>query len=91
MTNEQRQQRITRIRAESPDDTYFEGFGGSAQDAETLVFSCTREAPAIGVRPPYSFEIRIPVNPAEFAPESIENEYGCVSIREWSDLADRIE
>ena len=85
-----REQRIAHIKRTAPEDSYLKGFGGSTMAAETLVFYVHRAAPALGVRPPYSFEVRIPVRPKGFPVEQVEQEYGCVAIAEWNELNERI-
>ena len=87
-----RTEMIERHKQEAPEDSYFQGFGGSSVAFETMVFSVSRDAPAIGIRMPYSFEVRIPLKLRAWVGglEAIEQEYGCIAIRDWSELEDRI-
>lgn len=92
----ERQARIAAIKAEAPEDSHFEGFGGSTIALETLVFNVSRRAPALHSWLPYSFEVRIPVFPSQWADDlndvtsAIEEAYGCIALLDWGELADAI-
>lgn len=57
----------------------FQGYGGSDPDYETLVYTYR------------GIEIRIPVMPAVFDPESVSSEYGCFSALTLDDAVDDID
>jgi hypothetical protein len=58
------------------------GFGGSATDYETLVYSVRYGG---GWQ-----EVRFPVHPDKFPPDKVEAAYGCISGLDWGDIEEAL-
>jgi hypothetical protein len=74
--------RITSIRRAAPAEASFLGFGGSATDYETLVYSVRHGG---GWQ-----EVRFPVHPDRFPPDRVEAAYGCLSGLDWADIEEAL-
>ena len=57
----------------------FMGYGGSAREYETAVFSYR------------GAEVRIPRWPSKFSPDRVEREYACISGRDATDVDKTID
>jgi hypothetical protein len=74
--------RIASIRRAAPAEASFMGFGGSATDYETLVYSVRYGG---GWQ-----EVRFPVHPDKFPPDKVEAAYGCISGLDWRDIEEAL-
>lgn len=76
----------------APEESFFQGYGGSSEEWETFVFAVHYPKLTLGFGPsaPYSTEVRFPMFPREDVDlDTIEGEYGCYAANDWESLKER--